>query len=566
MANRSAKYGLNERGGSKSWTSYVAEYADELHEPMDDFFIPTYGIGHNSGRFVGNPDQVMRGETNGRMDAFIGVPRVDVDSHMALMLLLGINDSVTLRKKLTTKEAKIDNIDPVPQDNAIIDYMAQEISKGKTRTALVLRFPDTTFRGKQYKKGGTLDPNFVEMPVVIDLTAGMVKLWKDEEVGHLVHPEEGDVGSDPSDRLAQAHGFANARDMQNSRPLQLNNHWLKLNTSREADYEKELAFHQERRQKLTRKIAVAETKIAAYEEKIEELKTGQATNPEKQPILNETLERMKAAETKAAALGPIVESLLDVLNTRTEALNAFYQNSRALSPEERNTDSHKAQDKRLRQAVYEAHGAYVGDREAPGAKRLASLERSTKDAKIEGYEYCISGWQERLDKYHAYLEETMGELDALDNQDINTHRYAPTDHRPELLTLKVVAANPRAYKAQAENHLLVGRNKDIQDVYRLDIYPRALDNNSGWLRDALSGEPANHHLRASRRFFEFMHKQDVACGAFTGDFNDYVTRVDSPFHEYVDKISSDSLSDPMHAAMENERYIRPRSNTMALSR
>ena len=89
-----------------SWRRHLARSAVTATTPLDQLPPPHYGPGHNLPPPGSDLDAAMRRDINGYAIDFINQPRVDVDPNIGLSLMMGLSDTLTVRRLLTTEEMR----------------------------------------------------------------------------------------------------------------------------------------------------------------------------------------------------------------------------------------------------------------------------------------------------------------------------------------------------------------------------------------------------------------------------------------------------------------------------
>ncbi|MFM9890661.1 MAG: hypothetical protein ACKVOE_08515, partial [Rickettsiales bacterium] len=328
--------------------------------------IPPPGQGHNRGAVGANLQSAIDAELTGFGAEYVNCPHVEIDPNIGLMLLMGLTNRLTVRKEALSRDYPIDGkIDTQTPDLLLTDAVEQAQSEGKTRMTIMLRFPNTHSNGQRFNKihGVKNVGNCVEIPVVIDVTPESIDEWKADQLRYPVNGHGyGKLHAGESDKLARRYGFGDARAMQNSYPLALNNFWLNLNESRQKSQAALMAERQKERANLLKEIATERAEIERFQQKIAEPLPNESIMAENAALVDLALEefnllyarknrqqkeldilKLCAREERIGGSGKISDNLKKAIKSKAGEVRAtnkeftktqdLYRESLLLSPE-----------------------------------------------------------------------------------------------------------------------------------------------------------------------------------------------------------------------------------------
>jgi hypothetical protein len=218
------------------------QHSSTPFEVPDSLEPPAAGIGHNSNIFAGIEPQAMTDRTyNAASVQFAHLPHVDVDENIGLTLMMGLSNKITFRELLTSAEhmrkgKKLDAVDCSAQPRTVTQYLNYMASEGKEYAVIVIRFPNTQY--KMQHAGNSFNAVHGEANTGHWLRIPILVKTKPDEIVKTPSSSNEWTAEEMTDEVAQSCGFANARCMQNSRPIGLNNHALQPNgNNRDAEKE-----------------------------------------------------------------------------------------------------------------------------------------------------------------------------------------------------------------------------------------------------------------------------------------------------------------------------------------
>ncbi|MFM9891008.1 MAG: hypothetical protein ACKVOE_10315, partial [Rickettsiales bacterium] len=418
----------------------------------------------------------------------------------------------------------------------LTDAVEQAQREGKTRMTIMLRFPNTHSNGQRFNRihGVKNVGNCVEIPVVIDVTPESIEVWKAHKLRTPINGN-GNGKHVAADGAAnpQEYGFADARAMQNSRPLALNNYWLNLNESRQKSQVALMAERQKERANLLKEIANERKGIKELEDSI-------AKPFPSEEELAETQEKIAEAESD---IGRLFQNKYYKLGEKALVDVLFPEIS---------SDAEHPEHEDLRQLKRDIHTETLKCNRKIGPlqkKRIALREKTLEkiEAQKDKWRIVVGYKQQKIERLETLLEQCDTQIAELGNEPPK-HVYAATDRNPNLMSLTVVAANRDAViheisEASARGEPIDGRAKSVQPLYKA-LYDRVLDDSpNGWLADALdSKRPENYYLRSTRRYFDHMYQEAKKHGAKHQNFSEFLADPESSLGEAISKLRDHAVS------------------------
>lgn len=475
---------------------------------------------------------------------FINCPHIDVDPNIGLSLLMGLTDKLTVRREELSKVIPVDKISPEAINTHLLEAIEYAQSdkdhEGKpkrpeNRMAVVLRFPNTHKNGRRFNDthGVQNMGNCLEIPVILDIRPPLEE-WKASD---LAYEDDRDAPrkahNQKADLRARECGFADARSMQNSRPLALNNFWLRLNEDRAISRQKLLTSRKKERIHLERELASERATLSEFEAKLA------------MPLPSEK-EMADAKELAAFAREDIIKIRASLTEAHTEEARARKNADKSGKGRDEEVMMWGAEIRSLNKKLGQAQRVYTMSNEK--TPEFVAKKRSA-------WETVVAYREERITRLEVLLSECNKQMEELQSEKIDTHVYASTDRNPTLVTLKVLAADPQSYIYELEkdpDEPLTGRPKAVQRMYK-NLYERALDDKpNGWLGDAISRHPDNYYTKATHRYFEYMRTQDTATMPYES-LQSFAENPESSLGTAITRLHHCAQSTEAHAAEQRAR-------------